>query len=348
MRLLLLGFALWLGASTTALAFEGIPQDAVAELNRQLPAEYAGVRSLAIQRHGKLIYEYYRHGLNAATLHDARFATASVVSTLVGIAIHQGKIKSTEQPVSDFLPSASDPAADPRVRAITVGQILSLTAGFDSSVKQVGRWAFPVDFALKRALVSPPGDAFSFNPGTAHLAARILTSATKQRMTDFARKNLFTPLGIDRFLWRIDGPGGSELGYTGLELTARDMAKIGQLYLHKGMWNGKTLLPASYVDMATRKQTAGGRPLYWDFGYLWWVAPDESSRIFMAGANDGQRIYVNQALDLVIVMTSGANGARNGRHQDVDALIQSIVKSAFKAETSKPATQRPSSTGTRN
>ncbi|MET4577715.1 serine hydrolase domain-containing protein [Ottowia thiooxydans] len=227
MRLLLLGFALWLGVSTSAQALEDIPHDVVAELNHKLPVEYPGVRSLVIQRHGKLILEYYRNGLNAATLHDARFATASVVSTLVGIAIHQGKIKSTAQPLSDFLPSANDPAADRRVRAITVGQILTLTAGFDPSVKQVGRWAFPVDFALQRALVSQPGAAFSFNPGTAHLAARILASATKQRLTDFARKNLFTPLGIDRFLWRIDGPGGSELGYTGLELTTRDMSKIG-------------------------------------------------------------------------------------------------------------------------
>lgn len=341
MRLILLAFALWFGASTAALAWENMAPDTIAGLNRQLSTEHSGVRSLAIQRQGKLIYEFYREGLNPATLHDTGFATASVVSTLVGIAIQQGQIKSTEQPLSEFLPSASDPAVDPRVRAITIGQLLSLTAGFDPSVKQVGRWAFPLDFALKRALVAPPGTVFSFNPGTAHLAARVLTRATKQRMSDYARNNLFTPLDIRRFLWRLDGPGGSELGYEGLELTTRDMAKIGQLYLQKGMWNDKTLLPSTYVDLATTKQAAGGAPLNWKFGYFWWTAPDESSRIFMAGADDGQRIYVNPALELVIVITSDKQRARGGRQRDVDALIRSLVTGAIKTEAPTPPNRRP-------
>ncbi|WP_354444325.1 hypothetical protein [Ottowia thiooxydans] len=98
--------------------------------------------------------------------------------------------------------------------------------------------------------------------------------------------------------------------------------------------------------MATRKQTTGGPPLNWNYGYLWWVAPDDSSRIFMAGADDGQRIYVNQILDLVIVIASDAQGARSGRHQNVDALIQSVVSDAFKAPA--PATKRSDSAGNRS
>lgn len=316
------------GERLSAPADQGLDLAVLAEMQRRLPLEYPSIRGVVILRHGKPAFELYRDGLNSATLHDARFATASFVSALVGIALQQGLIKSVNQPISTFLPEALEAGVDSRVRSMTLEQVLTLTAGFDPSVRQVGKWAFPVDFALRRPLVSDPGSAFSFNPGTAHLAARVLVGATKKSMSNFAKRHLFEPLQIERFLWRIDGPGGNELGYAGLQLTARDMAKLGQLYLQGGVWNGKALLPATYVESATRKQNNGGPPLGWSYGYLWWVGPTETPSVFMAGADDGQRIYVNRALDLVAVVT--ADAPRGKTHSDVDAVLNNFVLRSVK------------------
>jgi hypothetical protein len=116
-------------------------------------------------RNGRLVFEYYREGLGPLTLHDMRSATMCVVSTLVGIALQKGLIRSVNQPIADFLPEALGEDVDSRVKAMTLGHILTMTAGFDPAAKQVGKWAFPVDFALRRSLVSDPGTTFSFNPG---------------------------------------------------------------------------------------------------------------------------------------------------------------------------------------
>ena len=264
--------------------------------------------------------------LGPLTLNDMRSATMCVVSTLVGVALQKGLIRSVDQPLADFLPEALGEDVDPRVKTMTLGHVLTMTAGFDPAEKQVGTWAFPVDFALRRPLVSDPGTTFSFNPGTAHLAARVLVSATRERVSQFAEKHLFGPLGIRRYLWRIDKPGGGELGYSGLQLTARDMAKLGQLQLQHGAWGGTALVPAGYADSATRRHSVGGPPMNWGYGYSWWVA--STSRLpapYMAGADDGQRIYVNPGMSLVVVVASDIAQGRHRRQSQADMVISEMV-----------------------
>jgi len=326
-RLLIAGFTLLGGVADAQVSQTGQGLDSVVltDLKQKLPTEFPSVRSVVVLHHGRPAFEFYRDGLDALTLHDARFATASVVSTLVGIALKEGLIKSTDQPLSEFLKEAGEEGVDTRVRTMKLEHVLTLTAGFDPSVKQVGKWAFPTAFALRRPLVNEPGAAFSFNPGTAHLAARVVVGATKGSISGFAKKHLFGPLQIERYLWKIDGPGGNELGYAGLQLSALDMAKIGQLYLQDGVWNGKALMSSKYVDAATRKQNNGGAPLGWSYGYLWWVAPTDAPSAFMAGADDGQRIYVDRTLNLVAVVTSDSPRVRGQKLAEVDLVLKNFV-----------------------
>jgi CubicO group peptidase (beta-lactamase class C family) len=310
---------------------QGLDAGLLNDLVERLRSEEMSVRSVVVVRNGRLVFEYYREGLGPLTLHDMRSATMCVVSTLVGIALQKGLIRSVNQPIADFLPEALGEDVDSRVKAMTLGHILTMTAGFDPAAKQVGKWAFPVDFALRRSLVSDPGTTFSFNPGTAHLAARVLVSATRERVSQFAQTQLFRPLGIQRYLWQIDKPGGGELGYSGLQLTARDMAKLGQLQLQHGTWSGTALVPAGYADAATRRQSAGGPPMNWGYGYSWWVAP--SSRLpapYMAGADDGQRIYVNPGMSLVVVVASDTAQGRSRRQSQADEVINDIVLRVIK------------------
>ncbi|MBT2327078.1 serine hydrolase [Variovorax paradoxus] len=310
---------------------QGLDKAMLDELARELASERKSVRSVVVVRHGRLAFEYYREGLGPSSLHDMRTATMSVMSTLVGVAIHNGLIKNVDQPISEFLPEATGEGVDSRVRAMTLEHLLTLTAGFDPDVKQIGRWAFPVEFALRRPLVSDSGAKFSFDVGTAHLVARVLVSATQQNVLQFAQKQLFGPLGIRRYLWQIDRPGGGELGYGGLQLTARDMAKLGQLQLQRGAWNGVALMSPAYVEAATRKQSSGGPPVHWAYGYSWWIAPSARSPApFMAGADDGQRIYVNPSMSLVVVVTSEAVRSRSRVQADADLVINDIVLRAAK------------------
>lgn len=305
---------------------QGLDAALLSELTHRLRSEEKSVRSVVVVRNGRLVFEYYRDGLGPLTLHDMRSATMSVVSTLLGVALQNGLIKSVHQPIADFLPEALGEGVDSRVNAMTLEHILTLTAGFDPSVKQVGKWAFPVDFALQRPLVSDPGTRFSFNPGTAHLATRVLVSATQKSAAQFAQKRLFGPLGIQRYLWQIDRPGGSELGYSGLQLTTRDMAKLGQLQLQRGSWNGTSLVPAGYVEAATKRQSSGGPPMNWGYGYSWWVARSSSLPApYMAGADDGQRIYVNPSMRLVVVVASDLVQRRSRSQSQADAAINDIV-----------------------
>lgn len=327
LQLLIAGFTILGGVAGAQVsqAGQGLDSAVLADLRHKLPTEFPRVRSVVVLLHGRPTFEFYREGLDSLTLHDARFATASVVATLVGIALNEGLIKSTDQPLSDFLKEAVEEGVDTRVRTMKLENVLTLTAGFDPSVKQVGKWAFPTAFALRRPLVNEPGAAFSFNPGTAHLAARVVVGATKGSISGFAKKHLFGPLQIERYLWKIDGPGGNELGYAGLQLSALDMAKIGQLHLQDGVWNGKPLMPSKYVNAATRKQNNGGAPLGWKYGYLWWVAPFDAPSAFMAGADDGQRIYVDRTLDLVAVVTSDSPRVRGQKLADVDLVLKNFV-----------------------
>ncbi|CAN7777053.1 serine hydrolase [Variovorax sp. LjRoot290] len=309
---------------------QGLDVEHLNELVRGLESKEKAIRSVVIVRHGRLAFEYYRAGLGPSSLHDMRSGTTSVVSMLVGVALQKGFIRSVDQPIADFLPEALDEGVDVRVRTMTLAHILTMTAGFDPAIKQVGKWAFPVDFALQRPLVSDPGTTFSFNAGTAHLAARVLVSATRTSVSQFARKELFGPLRIQRYLWRIDRPGG-ELGYSGLELTARDMAKLGQLQLQMGSWEGATLMAPDYAEAATRKQSNGGPPINWGYGYAWRVAPTLSLPApYMAGADDGQRIYVNPGMRLVVVVTSDSTEQRGKSQGQADDAITDIVLRAVK------------------
>jgi CubicO group peptidase (beta-lactamase class C family) len=246
---------------------QGLDAGHLKDLVQRLRSEERGVRSVVVVRNGRLVLEYYREGLGPSTLHDMRSATMCVVSTLVGVALQKGLIRSVDQPIADFLPEALGEDVDPRVKTMTLGHILTMTAGFDPAANQVGKWTFPGDFALRRPLVSDPGTTFNFDSGTAQLAARVLVSATRERVSQFARTQLFRPLGIQRYLWQIDKPGGGELGYSSLQLTARDMAKLGQLQLQQGTWSAIALMPAGYSDAATKRQSAGGPPMNWGYGY---------------------------------------------------------------------------------
>ena len=326
------------GWRTAAPTDHGIDSAALAEIKGQVAKGYPQVRSVLILRHGYLVYEAYWHGLDQTAGHDVRSVTKSVVATLVGIAIAEGKIKSLDQTVGELLAAQIPQDADPRIAHVTVKQLLTMTSGLAGDDESAGGdprvWDAMVKspdwvrHILGRRLETDPGTRFAYSNATSHLLSAIVATATGQSTLAYARVKLFEPLGvptdgafepvlddavddatIDAYekasvAWPVD-PQGYHFGAAFLRLPSRDLAKLGYLYLNGGQWDGHQLIPADYVATATSPR--GKSPnLSMGYGWHWWVAIEEGHHTFSARGYGGQFIYVIPDLDLVTVITSNA------------------------------------------
>lgn len=298
----------------------------LAALGQHLATDQPMIRSLLIAGQGGLAYEYYRQGLGPAMLHDVNSVTKSVVSLLVGIALGQGLIRGTDETLADFFGDEPALQANPPARDITLAHLLTLTSGFDADA--LGRDTDYGDFlrrfygdglaasALGRPVRHAPGTRFYYSNLDAHLVSLALARRAGMPVAAYAVQHLFAPLGIADFHWPAN-PRGDSNGASGLRLRARDMAKLGQLVLKQGHWDGRPVVPADYLAHATRRQAASdlpvrGRPDLWGYGYLWWTVAtlgDELPACYAAGYG-GQFIYVVPALDLGVAATTDA-GSRS-------------------------------------
>jgi CubicO group peptidase (beta-lactamase class C family) len=295
---------------------EGLDPDLLRAADRRFAATSALVSVLAM-RHGVVVFERYYHGASATVDRNVFSVTKSVVSGLVGIALARGQLQSLDQTLADFFPEKLQGEADPRIRAITLRDLLTMTAGYrETSIYSTDDW---VRTLLNRPLASDPGTTFAYDDGSAHLVSAILTKATGVSAATLAQTELFTPLGIHAGRWSSDGQGRS-LGSTGLFLRSRDLLKLGRLYLQHGRWSGRQIVPASWVRESTtmRAEIRGG----YAYGYFWWVNTGPHGG-FAAQGYAGQLVAVYPRLDLVIVMTGAGSFDQVGA---LRLLLRAVVR----------------------
>lgn len=294
-----------------AAAFDGMDQ----AIGERLP----DVQSAVVVLKGRVAYAYYRDG-NPDTLHDVQSVAKSALSILVGIALAQGRIASLDQSVVALVPEWAALNPDPRAAAITVRHLLTMTAGFvvddPAGTAAPGR---PQD-AWARPLGSVPGQRFAYDNALVPTLATVLEKATGMSMADYARRELVTPLGMREPSYR-----------RGLHMRTTDMARLGQLALQKGVWDGKQQVPEAYVAAATEVQNAGGPPVSMPYGFMWWVLPTEAPRrTFMASGYSGQAIWVHPPLDLVIATSSTVSAEAQRRGQAVQLIRTRLFGAAQK------------------
>ncbi len=288
-----------------------------------------GVHGLLIARRGRLVAERYFRGSAGHRPHNMKSASKSVLSALAGLAVEEGVLE-LDQPIAEALPEAAD-LDDPRKQAITVRHLLTMTSGLEStSFGNYGSWVASrnwVRAALARPLQAEPGTRFSYSTGGTHLLSATLSRAAGRSTHDFAREHLFDPLGIRRSAWASDRQG-VHMGGNNLSLLPRDMLKFGQLYLNRGRWNGKQLLPWQWVDESTRPGRVGPRGrgrIYGGYGYLWWLRGHRERGAYIASGYGGQYIYVAPAEDLVVVVISTEISKGRGWRGELFGIIREGV-----------------------
>ena len=266
------------------------------------------LHGIVIVRNGYLIAESYLAPYHKETLHNVKSATKSILSALVGIALEKKYLKNLDQKVSEFYPEYVN---DPRKKEIALRHLLTMTAGLAWSYDQ--ETASPVSPTdLESWKVVPmrdaPGEKFEYNTMLAHMMSAVLTKASGKSIKEFADSVLFGPLGISDGKWSQDNKG-IYIGGSELFLRPRDMAKFGLLYLNRGVWNGRHIVPRAWVEESTSPKLSIGPnrnyPMAIKYGYWWWI-PDRS---YQARGYNGQYIIVRPDLNMVVVVTSENQGA---------------------------------------
>jgi CubicO group peptidase (beta-lactamase class C family) len=237
-----------------------------------------------------------------------RSITKSVVGTLIGIALAEGKLESLNGTIGELIPDRIPSDADPGTAGVSVRNLLTMTSG----------WAWDIGTDYQRLIASDdwvaltlglplahePGSFYAYNTGGSHILSVILAKIIGEDTADYAQRKLFDPLGIARPVWQRS-PQDETVGGFGLELTPRDLAKLGYLYLNGGRWDRTRVVPAGYVRAATSYQSAGDSTGFAAYGYLWWVTEVAGLPSYFGLGFGGQYLYVVPALDLIAVMVAG-------------------------------------------
>lgn len=292
------------GWSVADPATHGVDASLLEVADARALAELPDLSALLVVRGGEIVFERYYGGHAPETPINVRSVTKSVTGALIGIALADGDIESLDQTVGELIPDRIPLGADPRTRDITVEHLLTMTAGWDwdastdyQRVIASDNW---VDLTLSLPVVFEPGTVYTYNTGGSHLLSVILAEVTGQDAADYAAERLFTPLGIEPGQWDRS-PQEETNGGFGLELTARDMAKLGLLLINEGEWEGQQIIPAEYVEASLSRQSAGDATGGASYGYQWWVTEIAGYDAAFALGYGGQYIYVVPDLDLVVI-----------------------------------------------
>lgn len=266
---------------------------------------------MVVLRNGKMVFEWNAGGVTRDHNHNVYSVTKSVVATLMGIALAEGKVSDTNAPLRSLLPDFAESLNDKRKAGITVDDLLTMRSGFPSArgnkptgpsrelFQQIHDAPDRVRHILKLGLVEEPGRRFSYNNIDPQLIAAILERSTGKRLGLFANESLFRPLGFEKWEWVFPDKTGLVTGGYGIRLRAIDLAKLGQLYLRKGRWGDKQLLPTKWTQSAVRDLTGK------NYGYYWWTdLPFGGHKSYAAKGVRGQLLQVVPELDLVFVVLS--------------------------------------------
>ena len=342
----------WTIATPESVGLDGARLCGIRARLREMEAD---VHAVVIVRHGKLVFEQYfsgydepwdqgggQHTFNATTKHDMRSASKSVVSLLVGIAIDRKLIASADEPVVKFYPEYAD-VKSPGWDQITLRHLLTMSSGMQwdenrgwtdpkNDEPHLGNETDPIRYVLSKPVAKPPDALWTYNGGGTDLLGNILERVSGKPLEVFAREVLFQPLGISDVEWK-NYPQNKKVAAAGLRIRPRDAAKIGQLLLNRGAWDGKPIVSADWIEQSIkpRFQAVGYFSGLFFYGQQWWLGRSISEgtevKWISAMGSGGQRIFIVPDRDLVVMTTSGLYFRAHQGDGALDMLTNFILPS---------------------
>lgn len=334
----------WLYSSPSE---ESMNRDLLANLGEKFTeGQYGYIDHMLIIKNGTIVYEksyehdyakinegrdttyrYYNANLypyhKNTGLHSMQSVTKSITSVVIGIAIANGDFPDVDVKMMEFFAEDDVQHLDNKKQNITIEDLLTMTPGFEWNefsvpyhhpkndcrlMEESSDW---ITFVVNRPMAYAPGTHFAYSSGVSQLLSAIFYKSAGMTISDYAKKHLFAPLGIQDFYWQ-ETPKGLPDTEGGLFLYPGDLAKIGQLYLQEGKWGELQILPKNWVRDSGQMHVSD-TGLYGDgkqnrgFGYHWWILPyaigEKTSRIYAALGYGGQRLFIVPGHDLVAVFT---------------------------------------------
>lgn len=301
-------------------------------------------RGITVIKDNKLVVEEYFNTYWRETIHDIRSAGKSVTSLLLGIAIDKGLVKSTDQSIYDFFPSSkfTQPAKDGH-QDIKIKHLIAMSSGLsaddndDNSPGGTGSWLTKdnwVNFAISLPMIFTPGQKYVYNDICPMLIGAIIEESSGKKLSEFAKENLFAPLGIREFYWYTaangrTGPMGN------LYISTLDFAKLGQLVINKGQWQGKKIVSSNWISeiYKTRFDISNADPFAKSYGYFWFGTTkkvnEKSYDCIYASGNGGNLLFIVPSENLVVCLTSSSYGQGYGHHRShyiFEYVLRSLIK----------------------
>lgn len=262
-------------------------------------------------RNDTIFVEDYLYDYDEESIVPSFSVAKSVVSILYGIAIEEGIIGGVDEPVTKYIPELKDEGFD----KVTIEHLLQMTSGLKFNESYSNPFGEAANYyyggnleklVTHAKLENEPGADFNYVSGDTQILTLILSRALGEKsVTAYFEEKVWKPLGMEfDASWSLDSKDGLERGFCCLNMRARDYAKIGRLYLNKGNWNGKQIVPEEWVAKSTKADySSGGKDFY---QYQWWIGPGEND--FHADGILGQYIYVNPDLNIVAVRLGKKTG----------------------------------------
>ncbi len=318
---------------------EGVSSAALLAFVDEAEQKVDALHSFMLVRHGHVVAEGWWSPYAAGEPHVLFSLSKSFTSTAVGLAVSEGKL-SLSDPVTKFFPfeAPADPSAN--LKSMRVRDLLRMSTGQDK--ENIDKFPFHGDQDLVKAFMAmpvpfKPGTHFVYNTEATYMLSAIVQSVTGQTVLEYLRPRLFEPLGISGPTWESSAQGVSFGGF-GLSVRTEDIARFGQLYLQKGKWNGRQLVPADWIDAATSLQTSNGSDPAgdWDqgYGYQFWRC---RHGFYRGDGAFGQLCIVMPEYDAVLAVTAGTGDMPGELNVVWDKIIPVFSASALPAD---PASDR--------
>lgn len=282
---------------------QGISSNRLLMLIQELnDSEYTDMHHLMILKGGKVICECSFAPYRSGMWHITHSMCKSITGMAVGMLIEEGQL-SLDENIYKIFEQRMNPLAKIFRPEVTVEHLLTMTSGVsfnESGIISGNDW---LESYLNAPVIGTPGTKFQYNSLNSYVLSAIISERTGMTMEEYLRPRLFEPMGITRYLWETC-PKGITKGGWGLFLCAEDMAKLGQLYLNKGRWNGQQLVSEEWVETSTQKHVESGDDTF-GYGYQIWMEERQGS--FEFNGMLGQNVVVYPDMDMVIVTNAGNN-----------------------------------------